>query len=60
MWMFISWQFRQLSLIPIYEHDTDRYDGRQHDKPGNETEQAVGGDKADNGSARRHLSLIHI
>ena len=35
------------------EHDTDRYDGSQHDKPGNETEQAVGGDKADNGSARR-------
>jgi hypothetical protein len=52
-----------MQSFPLFEedeHDTGRYDGCQHDKPGNETEQAVGGDKADNGSARRHRRLIYI
>ena len=38
-----------MQSFPLFEedeHDTGRYDGCQHDKPGNETEQAVGGDKA--------------
>ncbi len=45
---------RRMSTIPA---DTT---ASQHDKPGNETEQAVGGDKADNGSARRHRRPIYI
>ena len=42
---------QSLPLFEDDEHDACRYDGCQHDKAGNETYQAVGGDEADNGSA---------
>ena len=51
---------QSLSLFEDDEHDTCRYDGCQHDKAGNETYQAVGGDEANNGSACRRCRPIDV
>ena len=51
---------QSLLLLEQDKHDASRYGGCQYDKPGHETEQAVGDDEADNGPARRRCRPVDV